>query len=82
MVQPLFVVTELLALAAVVGPYSLVDNTISDLGATACTDIAYPRGPVPVCSPRHGLVNAGFVVGGLLLVVGAVAVRRLLPRRR
>ena len=82
MVQPLFVVTELLALAAFVGPYSLVDNTISDLGATSCTDIAYPRGPVPVCSPWHGLVNAGFVGGGLLLVVGAVAVRRLLPPGR
>jgi hypothetical membrane protein len=81
-VQPLFVLTELLALAAFVGPYSLVDNTISDLGATACTDIAYPRGPVPVCSPWHALVNAGFVASGLLLVVGALAARRLLPRRR
>lgn len=80
--QPLLLVLELAAVAAVSVPYSLVGSTISDLGARTCTTVAYPSGPVAVCSPWHAAVNAGFVVGGLLLAVGALMARRLLPRRR
>lgn len=82
LVQPLYLVLELAAVAAFRAPYSLLANTISDLGSTTCTTIAYPLGPVPVCSPAHGLVNAAFVVFGLLTGVGAVLLRPRLPPGR
>lgn len=70
--QPLYLLAELVAAAAVTVPYSLVSNTISDLGAVTCTEIGYPYGPVPVCSPLHALVNGAFIVFGLLLAVAAI----------
>ncbi|MGC4807469.1 DUF998 domain-containing protein [Micromonospora sp. DT233] len=79
LVQPLYIVCELIAAAAATA-YSLPDNTISDLGATTCTTIAYPYGDIPVCSPLHLLVNGAFVVFGLLMAVGAVLLRGWLPR--
>lgn len=82
LVQPLYLVAELAAVSRVAAPYSLRDNTISDLGATTCTAIAYPYGPVEVCSPWHALVNAAFVVFGLLLAAGAVLIRAALQARR
>lgn len=78
--QPLYVVIELAVAAAAIAPYDLARNTISDLGAVTCTSIDYPFGPVPVCSPWHALLNASFVVFGVLLAVGAVLLRPLLPR--
>ncbi|MDO5628997.1 MAG: DUF998 domain-containing protein [Mobilicoccus sp.] len=60
-------------------PYDPVHLTISDLGATTCTTIDYPEGPVAVCSPLHGLMNAATVLGGVLLGVGGVLLRRLAP---
>lgn len=80
MVQPLYIVCELVAAAAATAPYSLLDNTISDLGSTTCTTIAYPYGDVPVCSPLQWLVNGAFVVFGLLMALGAVLLRGWLPR--
>ena len=80
--QPLYVVAELVAAAGSRVPYSLIDQTISDLGVTTCTSIDYPYGPVEVCSPWHALVNGALVVVGALLAVGAVLLRRFLPRRR
>ncbi|GAA1430402.1 hypothetical protein GCM10009616_14900 [Microlunatus lacustris] len=82
MVQPLHVVAELVAAARSRAPYSLVDQTISDLGVTTCTSIEYPYGLVEVCSPSHALVNGALVGSGALLATGAVLLRRFLPRRR
>ena len=76
LVQPLYIVCELLVTAAVATPYSLRDNMISDLGAVSCTQIAYPAGPVEVCSPWNPLLNGAFIAFGLALIVGAL----LLPR--
>lgn len=71
---PLTVVAEVVAAAAWPGydPFAL---TISDLGATTCATLDYPAGPVDVCSPRHALVNASFVAGGLALGTGALLLR-------
>jgi hypothetical membrane protein len=80
LVQPLYIVCELIAAAASTAPYSLLDNTISDLGATTCTTIAYPYGDVPVCSPLNLLANGAVVAFGLLLAVGAVLLRGWFPR--
>jgi hypothetical protein len=83
LVQALYLAVELVAVAVVQAPYSLLDNTISDLGAVGCTTVAYPTGPVPVCSPAHAAVNAAFVVFGAAMALGAVLMRPFLfaPRR-
>jgi hypothetical membrane protein len=48
-------------------PYSLLRNPISDLGNTHCGIYAHRQ----VCSPLHGLMNAAFIVLGVLMIVGA-----------
>lgn len=58
-------------------PYDPLGLTISDLGATTCTVLDYPKGPVSVCSPLHGLVNAVTILGGIAILVGGVLLRRL-----
>src|ERR1700737_1918360 len=63
-------------------PYSYLHNYISDLGNTACGPFAYSQTTsVYVCSPLHPLMNASFVVVGLLTVAGAVLTWRAWPRR-
>jgi hypothetical membrane protein len=49
-------------------PYSLVHNTISDLGNTGCDQAGYPN----VCSPRWLLMDIAFVVLGLVMLVGSL----------
>lgn len=49
-------------------PYSLVTNTISDLGNTTCG----PYGGHLVCSPRHWLMDGAFVFLGLVMAVGSM----------
>lgn len=78
-VQPLYLLTEVMTAAKVTVDYTFAHNTISDLGATTCTSIEYPEGPVPVCSPWHALMNGSFIVFSLFLVLGAVLIRRWLP---
>jgi len=55
-------------------PYSWLHNNISDLGNVHCG--AWGDNRRYVCSPRHGWMNAAFVVIGLLLVTGVVLLRR------
>lgn len=74
-IQPLYLVAELAVASMVTAPYSLMYNTISDLGATTCTTVDYPLGPVPVCSPWHLLMNTTFVVSSLLLAGGTLLLR-------
>jgi hypothetical membrane protein len=50
--------------------FSLSQNTISDLGNTACGQY----GTRFVCSPLHGLMNASFIVLGITMIVGAVLI--------
>jgi hypothetical membrane protein len=48
--------------------YSLVTNSISDLGETSCGGYGSPG----MCSPRWWLMNyAGFVLLGLIMVIGS-----------
>lgn len=74
-IQPLYILAELLTAGAVTAPYSLLHNTISDLGATTCTTIDYTVGAVDVCSPWHLVINGAFLVFGALLAVGIYLVR-------
>lgn len=64
-VRPLYIVVEV-AVAATAATYSFTGDTVSDLGAVGCTDA--------VCSPNHVVMNAAFVVFGVLLAFGAVAI--------
>lgn len=80
LVQPISIFAEFVTAARVSVRYSFMDNTISDLGASTCGAIDYPFGPVPACSPWHGLMNGSFIAFGLLLAVGALLLRRWLPR--
>lgn len=70
---PLCLLTEAVGIAVIwatgSAPYSPLQNVISDLGAAGCTTIPYPYGDTPVCSPAGWLVNAGFVLSGLLMIV-------------
>lgn len=79
-VQPLYLAVELIAAAVSRAPYSLLHNTISDLGATTCTTVSYPSQEVPVCSPANVAVNASFVLFGLSMAAGAVLLRSRFPR--
>jgi hypothetical protein len=77
-----FFVGQAVAQAASTVPYSLAGNNISDLGNTACGTFTQGAYRADVCSPLHSVMNATFVLTGLLMLGGAVATRRAWPRRR
>jgi hypothetical membrane protein len=77
-----FFIGQAVAQAASTVPYSLAGNYISDLGNTACGTFTQGAYRADVCSPLHGVMNATFVVTGLLMLGGAVGTRRAWPRRR
>lgn len=63
LLRPAYYLVEVVVAARVVGGYSFVDLTVSDLGSTTCRD---------VCSPWHPLMNGAFVGFGALMALGAV----------
>lgn len=69
-----YFVAEAVAAAAWTRPYSYSRNYISDLGVTHCV----AAGP---CSPLGVVMNAGFVLSGILAVLAAVLLLPLLPRQ-
>ncbi|HEY0784584.1 MAG TPA: DUF998 domain-containing protein, partial [Acidobacteriaceae bacterium] len=68
-----FFVAEQVVRAHVRGAYSMARNHISDLGARQCFDLGAG------CAPLHWVMNASFVLQGLLIVFGSVLVGKLLP---
>lgn len=62
-------------------PYSWANNYISDLGSVHCVmpDGEPVVGLYPACSPMHLVMNASFIVQGLLVAAGAVLLRRYFP---
>lgn len=65
-----YFLNQLLVAAAWPAPYSWRFNTISDLGSTVCTTISGR----PVCSPLHLLMNASFVVLGIIMATGSLLI--------
>lgn len=63
LVRPAYFLVEVVVAARVVGGYSFVDLTVSDLGSVTCRD---------VCSPWHPLMNAAFIGFGVLMGLGAL----------
>ena len=58
-----FFVGQAVAQAAWTGaPYTLVNNEVSDLGITVCETV---KGQY-LCSPLHTLMNASFILAGVL----------------
>jgi hypothetical membrane protein len=66
-----FFVAEAIAAADFSGAYSFRRNYISDLGAVGCG---------AGCSPLNALMNASFVLQGVLIVTGTAVVWALFPR--
>jgi hypothetical membrane protein len=62
--------------------YSLAGNAISDLGVTACGRISIAGQPSYYCSPLHGLMNASFVVTGILMLAGLYLTLPIWPGAR
>lgn len=79
--QPLYIVVELLVAAAASAAYSLRDDTISALGQLSCSP-GHSGSVVPVCSGAHVVLDAAFVLFGLLRVVSALLLRDLLEPTR
>jgi hypothetical membrane protein len=85
-----FFAGQAVAQAAWRTPYSLLTNSISDLGNTACG--TWPPASVNlarlglsasyVCSPRHWVMNASFIAAGVLIMAGLYLTRSQWPRRR
>lgn len=65
-----YFVTQLVVAHAWSRPYSLTQNTISDLGNSVCG----PYGSRFVCSPLHNWMNASFIVLGLFMIVGSTLI--------
>ena len=64
-------------------PYSLLGNTISDLGVTSCgASSHFPGREAFACSPLYPLMNAGLVLTGVLTILGAILTWRAWPPRR
>jgi hypothetical membrane protein len=80
-VQPLYLVVELLVAAAASASYSLGNDTISALGQVGCAP-GQGSSSGPVCSGGHVVLNAAFVVFGLLRAIGAVLLREQLDPTR
>src|SRR5262249_38503940 len=64
--------------------YSALDNDISGLGVTSCAPYLDPMTNVFVrmCSPLHLVMNAGFVVMGVLILLGLYLTSRIWRDRR
>ncbi len=58
-------------------PYSVIRNTISDLGNTTCGRY----GGSYVCSPRHALMNAAFIFLGIVMAVGSLLIYQVFTER-
>jgi hypothetical membrane protein len=64
--------------------YSVTQYDISALGVTECGPFTNGSGGLTfyACSPLHVVMNAGFVVLGILTIAGVLLTRSIWPRRR
>lgn len=78
-----YAIAQVVTAAAWSPSYDWRHNYISDLGNTACGMFALPHAtPMCVCSPLRALMNASFVVSGLLIIVGTALLWRFWPAAR
>ncbi len=83
MLTVVFFVGQAIAQANWAGtPFSLVHNTVSDLGTTACQNAVRDGRSVYLCSPAHTAMNVAFVLTGLLILAGLALLRDRWPSTR
>jgi hypothetical membrane protein len=83
MLTALYFAVQPVVIAAWRGDYDIRRHTISDLGVTECGVFTHLGGPqIPICSPRHDLMNATFIAVGLLIGLGTLLTRQAWPRSR
>ena len=70
-----FFVCHLIVQFAWPTPYSWSRNNVSDLGNVYCQ--AWGDNARYVCSPLHSLMNASFIVHGILVIAGVLLLRAL-----
>jgi hypothetical membrane protein len=77
-----YFVAEAVSIYGWAGAYSLSRNYISDLGAIGCklSAIDPTVAADDFCSPLHAVMNASFLLQGLLIVCGTALVRPLFPK--
>ncbi|PSK98813.1 putative membrane protein [Murinocardiopsis flavida] len=75
-----FFVIEAIVQSAWTTPYSMVDNYISDLGATECGTVTIKNYQEYVCSPLHALMNGAYIGVGVLAILGAALGRAAWPK--
>ena len=73
-----FFLVEQIARLSVRGPYSMMHSAISDLGALRT--FGFAAAEATSSSPLHILMNASFVLQGLLISLGALGVRSRFDR--
>jgi hypothetical membrane protein len=73
-----YFITQIIVARAWEIHYSLANNTISDLGNTAC-GIYSDR---YVCSPLHGLMNASFIMLGIAMAAGSLLIYQEFKKSR
>lgn len=64
--------------------YSIANLDVSALGVTVCGPFTDPTTHVTIqaCSPLHLVMNAGFVLLGLLTIIGIYLTRSYWPKRK
>ncbi len=79
-----FFIIEQVSTLAWPGHYSMTRNYISDLGAVHCSGLpsAIAGSSGPVCSPWHALMNASFLLQGVLIVFGTIALLKAIQWSR
>ena len=78
-----FALAQAVTAAAWNPPYNWLNNYISDLGNTACGMFAVPHAvPAFVCSPWHAVMNASFVLSGVLIIAGTASLWEFWPARQ
>jgi len=71
-----FFIAQIWAALAWTTPFSLTQHFISDLGSTRC-GVFSSETNLYVCSPRHALMNASFIVLGMTIFAGGVLTHEL-----
>jgi hypothetical membrane protein len=78
MLSALYLLTQIVVAWVWQPPYSVIRNSISDLGNTACGRY----GGSEVCSPRHVLMNAAFIFLGIVMSVGSLLIYQEFTERK
>ncbi len=65
-------------------PYTIRDNTISELAVTSCGPFENPtlHQTVVACSPLHDVMNGAFIIYGTLITIGLILTYPIWPKRK